>query len=415
MARALVAFRAGWPLAVRCREANAVKRARVYSIGRGRVIFPAERGAIRSGLLAWFRANRRDLPWRRSRDPYRIWIAEVMLQQTRIATVLPYYERFLRRFPSVGVLARAPLKDVLTQWSGLGYYSRARCLRRAAAEIVASHGGKFPRNLDDALALPGVGNYTAAATLSIAYDAPLAALDGNVARVLARLRGIRGDLRVPLRWRQLQSLAQQLLVPDAAGDWNQALMELGETVCTPRTPACGDCPVASACWARRLGLAAVIPAPRGKPAPKRVSIAAAILCDPRGRTLLVRDPGAHDDVLFSRLWQFPAVEAGRDAKAELAEHLRERFGIANIVLQALPPARHGVTFRSVALLPFLARASKLPRVSRARILPLSRIGELPISSATRKLAAAAMAFCDAPLLDSQRVAPLARTDQAARC
>lgn len=388
--------------------------ARVHSGGRGAGISPARRAAIQSRLLAWFRANRRALPWRRNRDPYRIWIAEVMLQQTRIAAVVPYYERFLRRFPSVLALARAPLEDVLTQWSGLGYYSRARCLHRAAAEIVASHGGEFPRQTDAALALPGIGNYTAAATLSIAYGVPLAALDGNVARVLARLCGIRGDLRAPLRWGRLQSLAQQLLAPDNAGDWNQALMELGETVCTPRTPSCGGCPLAISCRALRLGLASVIPAPRRKVAPRRVSIAAAILRDPRGRTLLVCDPGAHDDVLFSRLWQFPAVEAGRHARRRIAEHLRERFGFADIALRPLPRARHGVTFRRMVLLPFLATVSALPRVPRTRILPLTRVGELPISSATRKLAAAATAFYGAPLLHSRRLAPLRGAAGAAR-
>src|SRR5271170_3779839 len=187
-------------------------------------------------LLAWFRAHQRDLPWRRSRNPYRIWVAEVMLQQTRIAAVMPYYQNFLGRFPTVQSLARAPESEILKLWSGLGYYSRARNLHRAAKIIVAQHKGQFPREIDAALELPGIGAYTAAAVLSIAYDVPLAVLDGNVARVLARIGAIRGDLRAPRRWQQLKNTADTLLVREAPADWNQALMELGEIVCAPQIP-----------------------------------------------------------------------------------------------------------------------------------------------------------------------------------
>src|SRR5277367_7145321 len=162
-------------------------------------------------LLAWFRTHQRDLPWRRSRDPYRIWVAEVMLQQTRIAAVMPYYERFLTRFPTVRSLAGAHEAEVLKLWSGLGYYSRARNLHRAAKIIVTQHNAKFPRTLNAALELPGIGAYTAAAVLSIAYDVPLAVLDGNVARVLARIKAIRGDLRASKNWRALTAAVQNFL------------------------------------------------------------------------------------------------------------------------------------------------------------------------------------------------------------
>src|SRR5580704_15833345 len=189
-------------------------------------------------LLAWYRRNKRDLDWRRTRDPYCIWVSEIMLQQTRVAAVIPYYRRFLARFPTVASLARAPLDDVLHHWAGLGYYSRARNLHLAAKQIVGRHGGEFPRKLEDALALPGVGRYTAAAVLSIAYDQPLAVLDGNVARVLARWGAIRGDLRQANRWAQLAAVSQQVLAASAPSDWNQAMMELGATVCTPTAPRC---------------------------------------------------------------------------------------------------------------------------------------------------------------------------------
>jgi len=363
-------------------------------------------------LLKWFRAHRRELPWRASRDPYRVWVAEIMLQQTRIAAVLPYYERFLKNFPSVEALARAPKEKVLKLWSGLGYYSRARNLHRAAKEIVSRHKAEFPRSLDEALALPGIGRYTAAAVLSIAYDQPFAVLDGNVARVLARLGAIRDDLRTPARWRRLSDLAQSLLAPEAPGDWNQALMELGEVTCTPRVPRCADCPVTRSCRARALGLIDQIPAPRRKRAPVKIQIAAAILQDPRGRTILVRDPGAHDDVLFSRMWQFPAVEVSRDAESELATHVREvlRLNGGRLTLEPLPAARHGVTFRSITLLPFLVRVNRLPELPRTRVLPLDRLGGrsgqagVPVSSATRKIAAAARGTGD--------VSPLAAASRA---
>jgi A/G-specific adenine glycosylase len=343
-------------------------------------------------LLAWFGVHRRDLPWRASRDPYRIWVAEIMLQQTRIAAVLPYYDRFLNNFPDVRSLARARQEKVLQMWSGLGYYSRARNLYRAAQQIVAQHDGEFPRALDQALALPGIGRYTAAAVLSIAYDQPFAVLDGNVARVLARLGAIRGELRAPARWRRIGELAQNLLTPQAPSDWNQGLMELGEVICTPQAPRCPQCPVSRSCRARALGLVAEIPAPRRKRAAVKIRIAAAVLCDGRGRTILVRDPGAHDDVVFSRMWQFPAVEVAADAPSELAAHVRETLHLngARLRLEPLPAARHGVTFRNITLLPYLARVERLPKLPRTRVLPLARLARLPVSSATRKIAAAAV-------------------------
>ncbi|MFY9531722.1 MAG: A/G-specific adenine glycosylase [Candidatus Acidiferrales bacterium] len=353
-------------------------------------ITPATLTEFRRKLLRWYRANRRDMPWRGSRDPYRIWVAEVMLQQTRIAAVLPYYRNFLRRFPTVRSLASARPAEVLRAWAGLGYYSRARNSHQAAKEIVARHGGNFPRSQDAALTLPGIGRYTAAAVLSIAYDVPLAALDGNVARVLARLAALRGDLRSPRRWRQLESGAQRLLAQDSAGDWNQALMELGETLCTPRNPRCGVCPVARFCLARSRGLVNQIPAPRRKRAPVQMRIAAAVLLDPCGRTLLVRDPGAHDGVLFSRMWQFPAVEVTAAPERELKKHLAATLGIETNGFAALREARHGVTFRNIVLLPFLARVKRLPRGARSRILPIHGLAQIPVSSATRKIAQAAL-------------------------
>ncbi|MGB7023570.1 MAG: A/G-specific adenine glycosylase [Candidatus Acidiferrales bacterium] len=368
--------------------------------------------SLRRNLLSWYRANRRDLPWRRGRDPYRIWLAEIMLQQTRIAAVLPYYERFLERFPSIRKLARARESEVLKYWAGLGYYSRGRNLHRAAKILVRDHRARFPQHPKQALALPGIGHYTAAAILSIAFDAPLAALDGNVARVLARLLAVRNDLRTPKTWRKLAAAAQTLLASRAPGDWNQAMMELGETICTPRSPSCAACPIARHCKARALGIAEQLPAARQKRKPANVHIAAAVLVDPRGHTLLTKIPGAHDSVLFSRLWQFPAVAiacngnsghtpaggsanpsvnvAANGAANELAEHLRASLGILNQPLTPLPVAAHSVTFRKITLAPFLARVAHLPEHPGCRTLPLAKLAGLPISSATQKIARAAI-------------------------
>src|SRR6201988_312658 len=245
---------------------------------------------FRKNLLAWFAKFRRDLPWRRSKDPYRIWLSEIMLQQTRVTAVIPYYEKLLARFPDIQSLAEAPEEEVLRLWSGLGYYSRARNLQKAAQQIVARHDSKFPDRLEEVLALPGIGNYTAAAILSIAYGKKLAVLDGNVARVLARLGAIRGDLRSGKRWQQLQKTADSLLARRAPGDWNQAMMELGATLCTPRSPQCLLCPVSDFCQARKHGLAGVIPGKRQKRAVVSVHLAAAVFVDGKGNSLLFPPP-----------------------------------------------------------------------------------------------------------------------------
>ncbi len=363
---------------------------------------PRELATFHGRLLRWFRAHRRDLPWRRGHDPYRIWLSEIMLQQTRVTAVVPYYERFLRPFPSVRFLSRAPLDGVLKHWAGLGYYRRARNLHAAAKQIVARHGGRFPRDYDAALALPGIGRYTASAILSIAYGAPFAVLDGNVARVLARLGAVRGDLREPKRWRNLEETAQALLAERHPGDWNQAMMELGATVCTPRAPHCNACPVARWCRALQMGIAEELPSKRNKRAPVKIQIAAAILLDTRGKTLIVKEPGKHDGVLFSRMWQFPAVEVARDPATELSRHLKASLGRRSDGIIALPSARHSVTYRNVTLLPFLVRENRLPRRDGARTVSLAVVPRLAVSSATKKLAAAAIAFLHRAAVSSSR-------------
>jgi A/G-specific adenine glycosylase len=351
---------------------------------------------FRRRLLAWFADRKRDLPWRRTSDPYRIWISEIMLQQTRVAAVIPYYKQFVAKFPSVRALARARTETVLGRWAGLGYYSRARNLHRAAKEIVARHGGQLPQNYEATLALPGIGRYTAAAVLSIAYGQPLAVLDGNVARVLARIGAVQGDLRAPAVWRELETMAQNLLAAQAPGDWNQAMMELGATVCTPKSPRCEECPVAKWCRARKLGIADQLPAKRIKRATQQVTLAAAVILDSGGRTLLVRQNNG-DGALFSRMWQFPALETTGNAAAELTRYLHTNFEFAiDGNFTPLKTSRHFVTFRNIRLEPFMIRVARLPRIKGARTTTLGRLGNLPISNATRKIVLAALENANRP-------------------
>jgi len=356
--------------------------------------------SFRKNLLAWFRQFQRDLPWRRTKDPYRIWISEIMLQQTRVAAVIPYYERFLARFPDVRVLALAPEEEVLRLWSGLGYYSRARNLQAAAKQIMAQHGGEFPRDEESVLALPGIGRYTAAAILSIAFGEKHAALDGNVARVLARLGAIRGDLRESKRWQSLQNAAGELLDPKSSGDWNQAVMELGAMVCTPRAPQCLLCPVATFCRARQFGDPESYPEKRKKREAAKITLASAVFSSPRGRTLLLPPPGekngtpAADDVpaLVSRMWHFPTVairkNPGEELRAYLGEFLHGRNGSLN--LEPLAKVRHTVTFRNVTVFAFRIAMADIPQIRGAKSIRLDDFARLPVSNLTRKIARAAL-------------------------
>ncbi len=357
--------------------------------------------AFRKQLLAWFRQFRRDLPWRRSKDAYRIWISEIMLQQTRVAAVIPYYERFLTRFPDVHALAEAPEEEVLRFWSGLGYYSRARNLQQAAQQIVAQHGGDFPREEKAVLALSGIGPYTGAAILSIAFGSKHAVLDGNVARVLARLGAVRGDLRESRRGQSLQKAAGQLLDPNSPGDWNQAMMELGATVCTPRSPQCLLCPVAKFCRARQSGDSESFPESHKKREAVQIVLAAAVLSTPRGQTLLLPPPGkksenkpAADDVatLVSRMWHFPTVAIGKDALMELRNFLAAALPAGNgaLQLETLAKVRHTVTYRNITVFPFRIAIAQIPPIRGAKSIRLEDISTLPVSNLTRKIARAAL-------------------------
>ena len=360
---------------------------------------------LREHLLEWFHKYQRDLPWRRNKDPYRIWLSEIMLQQTRVAAVIPFYERFLEHFPSIAALAAAPEAEVLRLWAGLGYYSRARNLQRAAKKIVEEHGGEFPRSARDALALPGIGSYTAAAILSIAFGERHAVVDGNVARVIARLGAIHGDLREGARWQALQATADALLDPNAPSDWNQAMMELGAMICTPKSPQCLLCPIAESCLARQRGLTEVIPEKRKKRATEEVELAAAVFIDKEGRTLLLPPPeGDREHVtqeevrpLISKMWHFPLIAVQRNASRELVEFLKSFSALkrngSKPKLEELRSARHTVTYRAIRLRPFRIAVEKLPRIAGAKTILLGDLvsrSKVAVSNLTRKIGQSAM-------------------------
>ncbi len=273
---------------------------------------PAQVAVLHELLLAWYAACRRDLPWRRTRDPYAIWVSEIMLQQTRVETVIPYFERFLTRFPTALALAEAPPDEVMAAWSGLGYYRRARMLLDGA-RVVAGKGGVVPGDREALLAVPGIGKYTAGAIASIAFGEPVGLVDGNVARVLARLFALDEDMRKK-GMRTAEALADRIVSRRDPGAWNQALMELGATVCTPRSPACETCPLAKLCRARAEGRVAELPVLSPKVAPRGQRVQAIVATDRAGRLVLAR---RRPDGLFGGLWEPPSVDGPPRARARL--------------------------------------------------------------------------------------------------
>jgi A/G-specific adenine glycosylase len=295
----------------------------------------------RSELATWYGAHRRDLPWRRSRDPYRIWVSEVMLQQTRVEVVVPYYERFLARFPDVGALAAAREAEVLALWSGLGYYGRARRLHAAARQIVQET-GNFPVTPVALSRLPGIGSYTAAAVASIAFGEPVAVLDGNVERVAARLVACDGDPQRAASRRRLLAVAEALLDPADPGRSNQALMELGATVCTPRSPRCTGCPLRSPCRARARGRVEAYPRPKTRRRPRRLEMTAALVR--RGSRLLLvrREQGS---TLLAGTWELPWAADNGDPAADLAR----RYGGEWRLERRIGTVRHAITDRDIRL------------------------------------------------------------------
>lgn len=322
---------------------------------------------IRRRLLSWYGKNKRDLPWRRTDDPYRIWVSEIMLQQTRVVAVLPYYSRFLERFPNVKALAESAEQDLLAAWAGLGYYSRARNLQKAAKDIVER--GEFPREFSSLRELPGVGDYTAAAVASIAFGLPHAVVDGNVARVLSRLAPELGDIKSDAVRKRLWAFADALLDRKRPGEFNQALMELGATICIPKRPQCEQCPVRLHCEARKQGLENQLPVRGPRPS-----------ADQRDKKLLVIERAGR--VLF---WQRTSQSSRLAEFWELPE--RDQLPDAKVIDYA-GAFRH--TIVNTTYLVEVCRATVGSRPEGFRWLAKSSLGNVPVSTTAKKALALAL-------------------------
>jgi A/G-specific adenine glycosylase len=337
------------------------------------------RSAIRRKLLRWYDSNRRDLPWRRTHDPYAIWIAETMLQQTQVATVSPYYESFLRELPNVDALDRAPLRTVLALWSGLGYYRRAENLKKSAREIVRKYGGHLPEDYETLLTLPGVGDYTAGALMSIAFAKSYPAIDGNAYRVLSRLLDPKND-------KELRQEATLLIPRSRPGYFNQGLMELGATICIPKDPCCPRCPVAAHCAARTMGRSRSFRVKRSPPA-REVEWPLAIVR--HGEKVLLRQRVQRG--LLAGLWEFPGREKNpheslRDSIMSQLPALRRTFRQE----RRIGEFRHSITTRKIRAQVFLYDLPKrinlrLPSRRWRWLAPVS-LADLPVSSMAFKAA-----------------------------
>lgn len=335
--------------------------AKCYHFGVRRSAAP-----LHAALLRWYRRAKRDLPWRRDPTPYRVWVSEIMLQQTTVAAVTPKYEAFLRRFPDPAALAAAPEEDVLSHWAGLGYYSRARNLHRAAAAIMTEHGGRIPADFDAILSLPGVGRYTAGAVLSIALGKPYPVVDGNVIRVLSRLLGMPGRTGDPAFVRTIWSEAEKILSREKPGDWNQALMELGATLCSPRAPSCDACPLTGHCVAFQKNLQSAFPEPN---TPRQsVRVRWTCLWIEKNRQVLLWRRSSKERLL-KNLWGFPEAERLRATNGAPIAHVDHSITCHRLSVEL----RTGV----------LRNGAPLPR--EAHWVPRRELPQRLVSSLWRKL------------------------------
>jgi A/G-specific adenine glycosylase len=333
-------------------------------------------------LVEWFLHHQRSLPWRRSRDPYGVWVSEVMLQQTGVETVVPYYERFMRRFPEIGDLAGAEIDDVLALWSGLCYYRRARQMHAAAREIV-SRGGRFPQRPEELAKLPGIGPYTAAAVASIAFGVRVPAIDGNVERVAARLLALETDPRRQPGRDEIRQTAAALIDAEEPGTTNQALMELGATICRPRRPRCGECPLVVGCRAAASGEPENYPAARRRRTTVRCR-RSVVIARQGGRILFFRRPD--DSKLLAGLWELPWVDES-DGR-QLEEQLSRRYGGSWEIGEPEGTIRHAITFRSIEVRireGTLREAGEVREGREARWLAPAALEGKPLSGLDRKV------------------------------
>ncbi len=334
-------------------------------------------------LIAWQRVHgRHDLPWQKTRDPYRVWLSEIMLQQTRVATVIPYYQRFVERFPDIAALAAAPVEEVMALWSGLGYYARARNLHECALTIVRDHAGRFPHEPEAIAALPGIGRSTAHAIAIFCFGARLPILDGNVKRILCRHRGIEGWPGGPAVETQLWQHASALLPDSETAVYIQAQMDLGATVCTRARPDCTHCPVAGDCVARRDGRTGELPAPRPRKALPERETTVLVLRRGDGRVLLVPRPPAG---IWGGLWSLPEADGDPDAEAA-------RLGCRIVALRPQADALHAFTHFRLRMKPLICDVVGIPSAAEpeARWLGAHELAAAPLPAPVRRLLESAL-------------------------
>lgn len=338
-------------------------------------------------LLDWYRKNKRALPWRQTSDIYPVWISEVMLQQTQVRTVIPYFKRFLSAFPNVRALASATEEKVLKLWEGLGYYSRARNLHRAAIKVITDFDGAIPRQEKPFLSLPGVGPYIAAAVLSMACNLPLPVMDGNVIRVMTRFLGITGDTRKDTTLIPIRDYLHDNIAADHPGDYNQALMELGATVCRIKRPQCFKCPFVKQCQANRHGLTDKIPYRSVRPSPPHYPVALAVIFNTENRVYIQRRPSKGH---LGGLWEFPGgkIKPGESPRGALIRECREELKTEVDPLEKIAVVRHAYTHFKITLHVFVCRISQnevRPQTSLpSRWITLAEIKQYPFPGANHK-------------------------------
>ena len=349
-------------------------------------------------LTAWYHNVKRDLPWRKTRDPYAILVSELMLQQTQVSTVIPFYHKFLQAFPTVEALATADLQQVLRLWAGLGYYRRAKHLHAAAQAIVQAHHGRVPSTVQELLTLPGVGRYTAGAVASIAFGQSAPILDGNVMRVLSRITNLKHDISLPGTNKHLWQLAEAQTPAQNPGDYNQALMELGATVCLPRNPQCPLCPIRKLCQAFAHGTQNSVPIKKRRTTVKAVRRSAFVLSH-RNRILLLQRP---KDVVWEHLWEFPSFDLTQfNFRGQISDELQEQLGLVITLDRWQGRLVHQLTHRTFTYRVFRGRvvqrsaAVRLPECDTGiyadyRWVPRQQLDTLPVARITHKLAALAL-------------------------
>jgi len=354
------------------------------------VLSSAWKQRLRRRVLSWYRRHRRDLPWREGRNPYRVWVSEVMLQQTQVATVVPYFQRFVAAFPDVHALAAAQQQEVLRLWEGLGYYRRARQLHEAARQVVEQYDGRLPQGSEQLRSLPGIGKYTAGAILSIALDRREPILEANTVRLLSRLAGVDAPPTAKATTDRLWQIAEQLLPRKNVGDFNQGLMELGARLCAPREPACERCPLSELCVACRTGRQHELPQPGPATRYEQVRQAAVVVCHQRRVLLLRRTEAAR----WAGLWDFPrfAIKAqgGSKLQKEIVQQVDCMTGLQVEPVEELTTIRHGVTRFRITLHCHLTRcdriSGKTAKLGEHQWRRPTELNDVPLNRTGRQLA-----------------------------